>query len=410
MKFISIFIALLLSSVFSFQVQAKDIVEINDFPAWFQDAMDQEKKVKKKTTLKIKELNVKSKVLGKLELKESGDNFWYYQINIGTDSPVECYVFTKFDGHSNSLYSVVESSLTGVEALNGKPLSNKFTYAIDVGVEVNAPYLLLDTLYILGQGDKKVTGILKALSAKTGEHLQICMHNEVGYRKTFLKVFKSFVGAFIEKKDQSTFFNSIIKLTINDMPVGYGQETYRTDKDGDIKIHSGMALMLPVDANSLSRSDSTSDSWSSPDGALINAQKYTIENSALSSNFTIQIQDEKWQVKGELQGKSISTELEYTGALLSDFGNYLELKHLSNSAQNSSNYYIWSDIDPTSAQKIITSKVSGNPKANFKTDMGPIVMEFMAEDNGIFRQGVLQQGALNMKMEMIHVYGEPKLP
>ncbi|PCK07270.1 MAG: hypothetical protein COA42_15230 [Alteromonadaceae bacterium] len=410
MKFISIFISLLLSGVFSLHVHAADIVKLSELPVWLQEAAAREKKVKKKTTLKIKPLNVKKKVLGKLKLKEKGDGFWYYQIGIGTETPVECYVFSEFDGPANSLHGVVETSLTTIAKLTKKPLADKFNYAIDVGVVGNTPYLLFDTLYVLGEGDKKVTGVLKALSAKTNETLQICLHNEVGYRETFLKVFKSFVGAFLKNNDDSVFFESTHKLIYNDIPVGYGQEIYSTDKDGDIMIQSDMAFILPVDASSLSRSDSVSLFWSSPDGSLINGAKNSIENSVLSSSFTIQLQDEKWQVKGELQGKAVEAVLDHTAPLLSSFGSYLEVKRLSNSDQNSAEFYMWSELDPTSAQKISVSKISGNPKANFKTDMGPIVMTFMVENNGIFREGTLELGALNLNMELIHVYGEPTLP
>ena len=268
----------------------------------------------------------------------------------------------------------------------------------------------MDLLYSLGSGDSKVTGILKGLSAQTGPNLQICLHNEVGYQQAFFDVFASFVEAFQQNENSQSFFEPIYKMTLNDIPVGYSKEKYIVDKDGDIEITSQSALLLPVNHSSIARSDSVSRSWSNPDGSLINALSYSVENSQLSSNFTL-IYDEGWLVEGELQGKPVKQKLEYDGWFLSGFGSYLETARLMATKEKSAEFPMWiPEADPTSKLDVTLKKILDNPKQNFEIKMGPIVMNFLANDKGGFKQGSLKQGPLMLSLELIQVSGEPVLP
>lgn len=411
MKLISIAASLVLSILFSPNLAAKVLVELDQFPEWFKGSMAREQKVKKQTRVKIEQFNVDYKVKGKVKLVEEVDGTWYFTIDIGTDSPVECYVFQEFDGTATSLYSIIEHSLTGVEALNKKSLSAKFNYAIDSGLMGNSPYLLLDTLYNLGEGNKKVAGVLKGISVQTAQSLQVCLHNEIGYRQTFFDVVESFIQAFVANEEDHTFFESIYQFTLNDIPVGYTREKYSTDADGDINIQSDSAFMFPVDASSIARSDTVDVEWSSPDGSLINANKYAIENGVMTSQFAISSDNDKWQVEGELQGKPIKAELEYDGWLISGYGSHLAAVNLRQTEENSAEFNAWiAEADPTSALKFVISKISDNPDANLKLDMGPITMKFLADEKGVLQQGTMDQGALKMGIKLLSAKGNPILP
>ena len=390
---------------------AKDLIDINTLPKWFSESMVREKTIKKKSKLKLKELNVSSKVVGKIKLVEKGENFWSYHIDIGTDSPVECYVFSAFDGPANSLFAIVDAVLKeGVPNLYQKPLSNKFNYAIGSGVFDGTPYLLMDTLFVVGEGEEKTSGVLKAFSAETNNSLQVCMHNEVGYRETFFSVFQSFVGAFTANEKSSAFFETVVQMIINDIPVGYSREMYTVDGEGDIQVVNESSLLVPVGASSASRTDTKSTSWSRLDGSLINGSEYSVNNSVLSSSISIDPQDEKWQVVGQVQGKEVKYELDYDGWLLSGYGFYVGVADLEKSDQNSAKYYMWlPDADPSSALEVTISKVLNNPNANFKLNLGPVVMDILAEENGVFRKGVLEQGPVAVDFETIYLKGEPSL-
>ncbi|MFT2091989.1 hypothetical protein [Paraglaciecola sp. 2405UD69-4] len=408
MKFLSGVIAVL---IFSFGVDAKTLVGLEQFPKWFKDAVARDTKVKKSTKLKIPALNIDGRALGKYTLAEESEGFWYYIIDVGIDSPVECYIFSEFDGPANSLSNIIDQSLTGVEALNNKKLSARFNYAIDTGVIDNIPYLQLDTLYNLGQGNEKVAGILKGAAALVGETLQICIHNELGYQQAFIDVFESFVTTVAENQAKSAFFEPIYHASIGDTPIGYSHEIYTTDADGDVSIQKHTAFLIPVDASSISRSDSVATEWSYPDGSVINSNVYTIDNGVIGSSYDLSRSDDKWHVEGQLQDKPIKAELAYTGWLLSGFGSHLETKKLLASTEESAEFNMWvSDADPTSAMIVKLSKITGNPDANLKIDMGPFLMDFQADEKGIFRKGTMEQGPISVTLTLMYSHGEPKIP
>ena len=411
MKLASAIIPLFLATTLSQQVNAVELVNVKEFPEWLQEALAREKKVKKKSKLKLEEFNVNSKVKGKLKLINKSDGTWYYNIDIGTNTPIECYVLSTFDGPANSLYALIELSLSGIEKLNKQPLINKFNYAIDSNVIGHTPYLQLDTLYMLGDGKSKVSGLLKGLSAETSKSLQVCLHNEAGYNDAFFNVFTSFVEAFQKNEERPQFFENIVQMSINGMPIGYSLEQFAVDNEGDVNEKVKTSILMPVDASSIARSDSLLDGWSSADGSLINAISYTIDNSGLTSNFSLKPVDNKWVVSGTLQGKEIKKDLEYKDWLMSGFGSYMETVSLGQSDDKASEFYMWSaDADPTVAMKVVLSKVTDNPEANFNLNMGPFALDYMAKANGIIEKGTLEQGGLKLNLESLYVNGEPKLP
>lgn len=251
------------------------IISLENFPSWIQDAILKDKIVNNKSSLEVEGLNFTKEILGKVELSNNSNGFWYCQIDIDTSVPIECYIFNEYDGPANSLYGLIDDSLARAKELNKKSLSARFNYAIDVGITGNTPYLSLDTLYFLGEKGEIVAGLMKGLSAEVDGNLQACLHNQIGYHQAFVDVFESFVGVSSENNQSTEFFESVHQMTLNGISVGYGHEKYATDDEGDIIIQSRTALIFPVDASSISGSDSVSSAWSRPDGSLINASEYS---------------------------------------------------------------------------------------------------------------------------------------
>ncbi len=395
---------------FSKPVCSKDFIDLKDFPTWFKEAMAKEVEVKSTSKLNIDELKINEDVLGKLKLEEKAENFWYFTIDIGTASPVECYAFTSYDGAATSFHAIIEATLPGVEKLNNKKLSGRYNYSLETGVIGETPYLLLDTLYHLGEGNNKVAGLLKGYSAETKNTLQICIHNELGYRDTFRTVFTSFLSAFEKTNDDSSFFENIYQLKLNDMDVGYARETFIIDQDGDIETKQEMAMMVPVDANSVAHSDSLNLEWGNTDGALINAYTYTIENGAMTQEFSISNAEGEWSVSGQMQGKAVESKLEHKEWLLSTFGSYLAVANILSTEALEANYAMWMpDADPVSATSISVKELTENKDANVSVDMGPIKMDYLAETDGTFEFASLEQNGLPLKLIKLHAKGSPIL-
>lgn len=399
------------AALLSLNVSAANLVDSKVLPAWFQKSLQKDADVKTTGKLKIEALNVDATMKGKPEQQETEEGVWYYLIDVGGASPVECYAFTSFDGVANSLHSVVDFSLKGVEALNKKKLVNRFNYAIDVAVTGTTPYMRYDTLYMLGENDQKVIGMLKGASARTANTLEICLHNEAGYEKAFTGVFESFVQAFANANPSNTFFEPIYSMTINDIPVGFAQEMMSVDADGDVQSVTRTAMLMPVDASDVSRTDSEKTEWGRTDGSLINSYEYSVENGEIASEFTLQNIEGVWQVAGKIQGKEIKVNLNYDSWLLSDFGSYGQTAALLASEDNQIKANMWtSDTDPTAVTPVSLSKVADSEDANVELNMGPMSMRFLADKTGMFQNGSISQGGLTVKMKLISSHGTPTVP
>lgn len=391
-------------------VTAKDLLPLESFPEWFQTSMVRETTITSTSEFSLAPFNVKAEVIGDIALLDSAEGTWYYNIDIGTNAPVECYVFNEYDGAANSMHAIVGLSLEGAAELNGRALTGRYNYAVDTGVVGRTPYLSLDTLYHVGEGENKASGVIKALSAETENSLQVCVHSDVGYRKAFFDTFASFVSAFEKSTENNAFFQSVYEMRINDIPMGYASERYTKDADGDVVIQSSTALLVPVDASAVSRTDSADISWSRPDGSLINGSTYTIENGEMVSKFAIKSNDAKWHVEGSIQGKAVEAQLEYEGWLLSDFGSYLQTANLQESEKQSAQFYMWApDVDPVTAMNITLRQVSDKKDTNMAIDMGPMKLDFYAQEHGIFKHGVMAQGPVNVYMTSIYSQGIPSL-
>ena len=128
MKYTKSIILISLFFILNVNTYAKNLVNVDEFPKWFKDAYAREVQVKSESVLEIKKLGIEHKVKGDFQLIEKNNDSWYYNIDIGTGGPIECYIFTEFDGPANSLHGIINNSLKGIESLNKKSLSSTFNF------------------------------------------------------------------------------------------------------------------------------------------------------------------------------------------------------------------------------------------------------------------------------------------
>lgn len=396
------------SLVFGLNTHASNLQNVKDYPEWFQKAMLAEAELKKTTNIEIEALGMKGKVLGDFTLQDQDPTYWYYTVNIGSTTPIECYAFTSYDGPANSLHNIMAMSIENTAQASKMKLDSTVNFAVNSGVVDDTPFISADTLFTISDDKEVLSGVVKGRAAETSQSLQVCVHNEIGYKGTFNLVFSSFVEAFTKSEPDIEFFEVVYQMSVNGINAGFVEETYTTDADGDVQIKNSSVMLMPIDLSSFMRVDSMSESWSNSDGSLINANEYNVQNGVLASQFAIENKDGGWQVSGQMQGKEVNETLEHDGWLLSGYGSYSELMVLRSSEKTSDDYFMWSSsVDPGSAIQVKLSQIPNNPNVNFEVDMGPIVMQFLADEKGVFQKGMLNQGPLKLGMKLIHSRGAP---
>ena len=390
--------------------QRHDFVDISAFPNWFKDAMARESDLSETSTLDIHYYNIHTPVKGNISLVYEDERLLQYSLDIGADAPAECYVIYEHSGLATAISKLTDLQVATVAENNEKPLTSRFVYAIDAGMVSDTPYLSLDTLITLGEGEEKSVGMVKALAAQTNDSLQACFHSSIGFRDTFDEAFESFVQAFTEGETNPEFFETIYKMSIGPRIIGYAREKYSLDADGDVSGTKDSALLIPVDQTNLMTSDSKAISWSHPDGTLINQFNSSVDNGELSSRYTIQHDGTAWRVEGELQGKTIAAELDYNGPLVSDYGSYLGYADLLASDDEQLTMPAWiSEADPTAVTEMQVRKVSDGDGANLELTMGSMLIRFVSDEHGVSDNGVLRQGPLEFYFDKLYQKGTPQL-
>lgn len=395
----------------SANTSGKQLLDISEFPVWFQEADKRIIEIKTETSIEIDTFNVNANIKGKAQLTALEDGTWYYIIDIGTNAPVECYSFSSFDGPANSLHNLIDVSLELVEEVNNKKLTSQFNYALDVGIIADTPYIAFDTFYNLSDGKETASGVLKAISARTNNSLQLCIHNEVGYQSAFNQVFSSIVSAFVQNEANSEFFETTSKLIVNGLAVGYSREKYRLDDDGDIYFQSEEATIFPNDSNTVSRLDSMDHEFSRIDGSLINKETYVIENGELTSEFALTYQDGQWHVKGQLQGETIDLSLEYSDWLMSSFGKYIKWAKLQENDEKAVDFKMWlPSFDPTTAVHMELKKSANNKDMELQISFGAFKIDIVAKEYSEFQQKGFSTASPTMDSSLMYEKGSLKLP
>ncbi len=387
------------------------LVALDDFPDWFVEALANDVAIETRSSLVIESLGVDHQVLGNIALQDSDEDFLYYHVDIGTETPVECFVTTDYQGHANGFYDTINMTFDGIATHYEQPLSGRFNFAVDVGVVAGAPYLAHETMYTVGAGESAATGLLKAMSVEIGRSLQVCLHNEMGYRQAFRQVFESFVEGFAAADTSNAFFWSLYRIGFNGVPVGYGLDRYTQDSEGDVYAHVVTAFMMMAGDTAVVRSDSVGGSWSKTDGSLINGSEYNVENGAVVSEFAIGYKNKRWEVEGVMQGKPINAVLPHEGWILSQYGSYTETIDILNGDDSRGEYAMWTPVaDPTNVLTVVFRELDDDPNANFEMDLGAMIMRADVDADGITRSGTMQQGPVTMSMELLDVQGKPALP
>ncbi|MCH2192374.1 MAG: hypothetical protein MK188_15815 [Gammaproteobacteria bacterium] len=388
---------------------AKDYITSEQLPDWFSKSLVKEAKDLPRTRLSLPAFPINATGLGTWSEAQSEDNYWYFTVDIGSESPVECWAFQEYDGLANSLVNMMKYAVNNVSANLNKTLESQYNFSLDVSNLGNVPVFSYDILYNLGETDERVSGLMKGMSAESANGLQVCLHNEIGYRETFKDVFTSFVNAVDRTANVKPFFFAINGMKMQGELVGIVSEKFSIDADGDVEIVEATSLILPVDANTVSSTDSLARSWSRIDGTLINTYEYTVENGEVMSSMGLSRTEGTWVIEGEIQGKKVNSELSYDDVFTSNFGAYLETQKLTNSDQDSLSYNTWSlEGDPTQPTPTVMYKKSQkNGLLELVAEIESFKIEYTVDEDFIMQRAKVEMGPIDYSVMPMYVSGKP---
>lgn len=221
-------------------------------------------------------------------------------IPLGTDSAVECFVY-------NTMLDSGEVIRNFIDLLDPAKVEVSRVVPWEVSVHRESPAVFVQALYLAPTAAGKAAGLLKIALHADRAHPIACLHDEVGYVRTFERLAKGLFDSFESKSaaPRSEYTDTVI-LRVDKVPVGFETSDLFKDEGGQRRWLSRSATLLPRDPKSLDIEDDASN-------VLIDAQGRVkggvwIESSGGKANHRIELSQKanyQYAYSGEVEGKQV---------------------------------------------------------------------------------------------------------
>lgn len=384
---------------------------MDGWPEWLIEGMAAESPGLEAFSFEIPDRGFSGNLIGEpLSEPQDIDIGWYISTDIGSGTPMECWVLTSAVDPASMALNIADVSMNAVAETSGA-LADQFVYYIDGGVIGEFRYLAFEKLYTVGDVPNRVMGHTKVRIAIMDGLKIACGHNQIGYRETFARGFERLVTeAEFERLPVQPFLRQIIRSTMQDQVIGVLETSYAIDEDGDLAISTVDSSLVPVDGATVMSSDSFEYSFWKPDGELINVRSASSSNGELDTNLDLSLSENGgYTVSGEFQGKELQAEIETDDRILSDVDLMLETQRMiADPERNSMTAKIWEpSADPTRLlEATLQFEPDGRDELKVIASFGPMNMRMQMDEYGNLLNGSMKMGAITVAMERIAVVGE----
>ncbi|WP_437493509.1 hypothetical protein WME75_20715 [Sorangium sp. So ce1014] len=221
-------------------------------------------------------------------------------IPLGTGSPVECFVYS-------AMLDSGEVIRNFVELLDPAKVEVSRVVPWEVSVHRESPAVFVQALYVAPTAAGKAAGLLKIALHADRAHPIACLHDEVGYVRTFERLAKGIFDSFDSKSaaPRSEYTDTVI-LRIGKVPVGFETSDLFKDEGGQRRWLSRAATLLPRDPTSLHIEDDASNVLIDAQGRLKGG--VWIESEGGKTNHRIELSQKtnyQYEYSGEVEGKKV---------------------------------------------------------------------------------------------------------
>lgn len=176
------------------------------------------------------------------------DGIAMVQIPIGTAAPVRCQVLPGDVDAGGTLAGFFADARARVEFQRVVPWT--------VSVIRGAPAAFLRATYAVKRGERQTLGEIKAMFHAVPMHSVLCLHDELGYEKTFATVATEFARSIIHRgaAPPPAQLVEVHQLQLQDHPIGFSR-SQTVKEDGKVTHHSVAFIMFPVAENEVQFGD-----------------------------------------------------------------------------------------------------------------------------------------------------------
>ncbi len=286
-------------------------------------------------------------------------------IPIGAELDVSCYLSEEMSSPAVVLKSVFENMLkvSNIESVAIK--------TVEADIFKNIGYLYLEAEYLTK--DKKY-GTAKIVAASSVKMSFYCTHDELGYKKTFLKVADSVANsAYVQNfvKDFSGYDKKQIDIAyVNKMAVGYAESYQFSGEKKTKKNFSFTTYMIPRSSKELMTGDSVDTTvYNRETGALVSGAYNSYQNNEAEHEIEFeQTGPNHYKAQGVFQGKKFDKAFDserpliYSGFILDQYS----AGRATDKERTFEEYIPQSPVKPTKSRILFKENMSnGNKKVEY---------------------------------------------
>ncbi len=382
---------------------AQGTASMEGWPEWLIEAMANEGKVKKLREVSIPDAGIATRMPGKPAKPEAFDGGWHIATDVGGQVPVQCYVYPSSMDLATFTQTLSENNMVQVAALNNAEAGNPNVFYLDAGATAGFPWLALERVYVVNTQPQPLVGFTKVRAATRGELSLACVHNEVGYRETFARVFTEFVTNIEYAAAASEpYYEEIVTMDVAGIGAGTMHVMYTDDGDGATRTDTIEATLMPVDATTLMYSDSYTVSFTDADELMINALTIDVENGEVTNNLKLdRTESGAWLSHGLLQGKEVEFEIDAAAEPVTDLNLYRRVRELFAGDEQSTAFQVWlPSADPSRLLDASIERNDGEVAGQGILKLGPMSVDGLFDESGSMYKGSMAMGPVTIQMKL----------
>ena len=357
-----------------------------------------------KKAIQVEKLSGEAEVNGDAK-SESHDNSFQLTIPVGTESPVECFVYKNAVDPGGTLFAFTREAAKQVDV--------RLFKVADVSLVGDYPVVFLEAQYLAKTAGGQALGELKTMFYQHPLTPMLCVHDELGYNESFRRVTKA-LAASLKIADMQVNPTKSVQVYVDKIaghPAGFSSHVVLSDKGGKMTSLSRSTTFIPRSVSDLVISDTVSSEVWDSDGKLLEAVYAVGEGGELNVNISLKrVGPQEYAYKGQHGGKSVAgkfktrskrglaTDKITTGLVAAELltGKSRELKMEQYHAS----------INP-SAPIEVSYKTESKADRRIKVTLGPMEAVATADDKGMLEKMEIPVGGLSLSQERVLVRGAP---
>jgi hypothetical protein len=253
-----------------------------------------------KQPLQFQKLSGESEAAGAAKF-EDNESSVQVTIPIGTESPVQCFVYKKPVDPGGTLLMVTREA--------SKKVDVRLFRLQEVSLLGDYPAVFLEAQYLTKTDKGQALGELKSMFFQHPVNPMLCLHDELGYNETFKRMTKGLASSLkiADMQVNPPKFIEVFIEKVGDQPTGFSSHVALPDKNGKSAYLSRSTSFIPRSESDLVIRDKASTEVWDAEGRLVEAAYADSESGKLSFSMSIKKTGPvEYSYKGKHEAKQLS--------------------------------------------------------------------------------------------------------